>query len=114
VRSRLWVVFFAGMLSAGAATLVSKPAGTSAPPSARVELPVSPAQVIDHVSRTIAWYRRMMALQQIPADSDDIVPRDRLSQTALTSLQLAFDFGRAAGAMASTQPTADAAADASD
>ena len=35
------------------------------------------------------------------------MPRDRLSQTALTSLQLAFDFGRAAGAMAaSAQPSA--------
>jgi small-conductance mechanosensitive channel len=65
--------------------------------------------VVNHVSRTITWYRRIMALQQIPADSDDIVPRDRLSQTALTSVQLAFDFGRAAGAMAaSAQPTPDA------
>jgi small-conductance mechanosensitive channel len=72
-------------------------------------LPVPPEQVANHVSRTITWYRRIMALQQIPADSDDIVPRDRLSQTALTSLQLAFDFGRAAGAMtASAQPTPDA------
>ena len=46
-----------------------------------------------------------MALQQIPVDSDDIVPRDRLSQTALTSLQLAFEFGHAAGAMAATNNT---------
>jgi len=61
---------------------------------------VAPEQVVNHVSRTITWYRRINALQQIPVDSDDIVPRDRLTQTALTSLQLAFDFGHAAGAMA--------------
>jgi small-conductance mechanosensitive channel len=101
VRSSLRVLFFAGILSAAAAT--------APPPSAPGELPVPPEQVVNHVSRTITWYRRILALQQIPADSDDIVPRDRLSQTALTSLQLAFDFGRAAGAMAaSTQPTPDA------
>lgn len=101
MRSSLRVLFFAGILSAGAAT--------APPPSAPVELPVPPEQVVNHVSRTITWYRRILALQQIPADSDDIVPRDRLSQTALTSLQLAFDFGRAAGAMtASAQPTSDA------
>src|SRR6201995_6176348 len=90
------------MLSAGAATA---PPPTSAP----VELPVPPEQVVNHVSRTITWYRRIMALQQIPADSDDIVPRDRLSQTALTSLQLAFDFGHAARAMAAadTQQSTD-------
>src|SRR3954466_7544549 len=75
----------------------------------KVGLPVPPEQVVNHVSRTITWYRRILALQQIPADSDDIVPRDRLSQIALTSLQLSFDFGRAAGAMASpTQEAPDA------
>ena len=102
MRSRLWIVFFAGILSAGAAT--------PPPPTAAVELPIPPEQVVNHVSRTITWYRRITALQQIPADSDDIVPRDRLSQTALTSLQLAFDFGRAAGAIAATnaQQSADA------
>jgi small-conductance mechanosensitive channel len=103
VRSRLWIVVFAGILSAGAATAPQ-------PPSAPADLPIPPEQVVSHVSRTITWYRRIMALQQIPADSDDIVPRDRLSQTALTSLQLAFDFGRAAGAMAAAngQQTPDA------
>jgi small-conductance mechanosensitive channel len=101
VRSSLRVLFFAGILSAAAAT--------APPPSAPGELPVPPEQVVNHVSRTITWYRRIMALQQIPADSDDIVPRDRLSQTALTSLQLAFAFGHAAGAMAANaQPSPDA------
>jgi small-conductance mechanosensitive channel len=73
---------------------------------------VPPEQVVSHVSRTITWYRRILALQQLPVDFDDVVPRDRLYQTALTSLQLAFDFGHAAGAMAGkAQTTADAKAD---
>jgi small-conductance mechanosensitive channel len=99
----LWIVCFAGILSAGAATAPQ-------PPPAQAALPIPPEQVVNHVSRTISWYRRMGALQQIPADSDDIVARDRLSQTALTSLQLAFDFGHAAGAMsaANGQQSADA------
>jgi small-conductance mechanosensitive channel len=102
VRFSFWIVFFAGILSASAAPAPQQTA-------AQAELPIPPEQVVNHVSRTITWYRRMMALQQIPADSDDIVPRDRLSQTALTSLQLAFDFGHAAGAMAaSAQPSPDA------
>jgi small-conductance mechanosensitive channel len=42
----------------------------------------------------------MTALQQSPVDSDDVVTRDRLNQTALTALQLAFDFGHAAAALA--------------
>jgi small-conductance mechanosensitive channel len=74
-------------------------------------LPLPPEQVVTHVSRTITWYRRIVALQQLPVDSDDVVPRDRLYQAALTSLELAFDFGQAAGAMAGkAQSAADAQA----
>jgi small-conductance mechanosensitive channel len=71
-----------------------------------VALPLPPEQVVTHVSRTITWYRRIAALQQLPVDSDDVVPRDRLYQAALTSLQLAFDFGHAAGTMAGKAQTA--------
>jgi small-conductance mechanosensitive channel len=63
-------------------------------------LPLAPDQVVNHVSRTVGWYRGIMNLQQLPVDSEDVVPRDRLYQTALTSLQLAFDFGHAAGVLA--------------
>ncbi len=76
------------------------PATAPAPATATVALPLPAEQVVTHVSRTIAWYRRIVALQQLAVDSDDVVPRDRLYQAALTSLQLAFDFGHAASAMA--------------
>jgi small-conductance mechanosensitive channel len=107
VRSSLWVLFLAASLPTAG---ITASAATAPPgPPAKVELPVPPEQVVNHVSRSIAWYRRIVALQQIPPDSDDIVPRDRLSKTALTSLQLAFEFGHAAGAMAAanTQTAAD-------
>ena len=113
MRSSLWILLLAGCLGSSAAPSSSVPGKAGAPPAA-VELPVPPEQVVGHVSRTIAWYRRITALQQIPADSDDIVPRDRLAQTALTSLQLAFDFGHAAGAMAANAAQPADAADASD
>jgi small-conductance mechanosensitive channel len=84
------------------ATGIGAAADTVQAPQA--DLPLPPEQVVTHVTRSIAWYRSIVALQQLPVDSDDVVPRDRLSQTALKSLQLAFDFGHAAGALAGKAP----------
>ncbi|MBV8740412.1 MAG: mechanosensitive ion channel [Sinobacteraceae bacterium] len=50
----------------------------------------------------------MGALQQLPADAEDVVPRDRLNKSALTSVQLAFDFGHAAAVLQSKAATATA------
>jgi small-conductance mechanosensitive channel len=96
----------AGILSASAVTPPSPVGSLSGAQPAAVELSVPPEQVVNHVSRTISWYRRIVALQQLPVDSDDVVPRDRLYEAALTSLQLAFDFGHAAGTLAGKPPTA--------
>jgi hypothetical protein len=60
--------------------------------------------VVDHVSRSIAWFRRIVALTQLPVDAEDVVPRERVYQTGLTSLQLAFEFGRAAASLAGRTP----------
>ena len=80
-----------------------------------VELPLPPEHVVSLVSRTIAWYRRMVALQQLPADSEDVLPRDRFFPAALTTLQLAFEFGHAAASLASkAQAQANNAAQAQD
>jgi small-conductance mechanosensitive channel len=107
VRSILWAICLIGCLGVSAAA--TTPPNAPAPATATVALPLPPEQVVTHVSRTITWYRRIVALQQLPVDSDDVVPRDRLYQAALTSLQLAFDFGQAAGAMAGKAQTAVAA-----
>jgi small-conductance mechanosensitive channel len=81
-------------------------------PPSQPQLPVPADQVVAHTSKTIDWYRRVIALQQLPVNPDDVVSRDRLSQTALTAVRLAFDFGRAAAALASKTPQqSDAAGD---
>jgi small-conductance mechanosensitive channel len=93
----LWMAVCSACLVAAAA---------EAPPAAQpAELPVSPEQVVTHIGRSISWFRRTAALQQVPVDSDDVVPRERLYQTALTSLQLAFEFGRAAASLIAKKQT---------
>jgi small-conductance mechanosensitive channel len=77
-----------------------------APPS--VPPPLSSQRVLDHVSHTLTWFRGMGALQQMPADSEDLVPRSSLAKTALTSLQLAFEFGHAAASLAGNSPATPA------
>jgi small-conductance mechanosensitive channel len=91
---------------ASAAVTGAPGAGTGAGGLAAIPtgLPLPADQVVTHVSRTIAWYRGVIALQQVPVDPDDVVPRDRLNQTALTALQLAFDFGHAAAGLAGKPP----------
>jgi small-conductance mechanosensitive channel len=102
IRFRLvaWPIYVVGCLTAclGASAATTTPAPAPAP--AAVTLPLPPDQVVSHVSRTISWYRGIVNLQQLPVDSEDVGPRDRLYQTALTSLELAFDFGHAASILA--------------
>jgi small-conductance mechanosensitive channel len=54
--------------------------------------PFRPAEIVAHLARAIAWYRHVIAL---PPASDPIA-RENTQRAALRSLQLAFDFGRAA------------------
>ena len=97
-RFVVWPIFavggFAACPGASAATTTPVPAPAAA------TLPVPPDQVVNHVSHTVSWYRGIVNLQQLPVDSEDVVPRDRLYQTALTSVELAFDFGHAASILA--------------
>jgi small-conductance mechanosensitive channel len=92
----------AGGVLGGLVWIAAGLAQQSAEP-APAALPVPPEQVVSHTSRTVDWYRRIVALQQLPVDPDDVVLRDRLYQTALTTVQLAFEFGRAAAILASAK-----------
>ena len=98
IRSRfvVWPIFAIG----GFAVCSGASAATTTPVPAAATLPVPPDQVVNHVSRTVSWYRGIVNLQQLAVDSEDVVPRDRLYQTALTSVELAFDFGHAASILA--------------
>ena len=72
--------------------------------------PLQSAQIVSHLERTIAWFRRVQTLEQQADHADDVVSRDRVHQTSLSALQLAFDFGRAAAAIVKTGPNAPAPA----
>ncbi|HZO20879.1 MAG TPA: hypothetical protein VFB37_00155, partial [Steroidobacteraceae bacterium] len=83
----------------GLGSLTSSPAQQPATPAPSA-LPVPPEQVVSHASQTVDWYRHIVSLEQLPTDPEDVITRDRLYQTALTTVELAFDFGRAAAVLA--------------
>ena len=62
-------------------------------------VPLSPPQVMAHLNRTVDWYNQLTGIEQGTEFGDDIVSRDGLQQSSLSALQLAFTFGRAAGAV---------------
>jgi small-conductance mechanosensitive channel len=98
---------FLGRAICSACLVASAIAASTGPPSPTTPpgaLPLPPEQAVNYVSRTIAWYRRIAALQQLPVDSDDVVPRERAYQGAVTAAQLAFDFGHAAAKLAAGKP----------
>jgi small-conductance mechanosensitive channel len=103
--------------AAPAATPPTAPAATPTTGPATgpaVGLPIPPEQVVNHASRSLTWYRRILALEQLPVDSDDVVPRERLYQAARASLQLAFEFGRAAGRLAARPAASSGTAESQD
>ncbi|HWF85459.1 MAG TPA: mechanosensitive ion channel family protein [Vicinamibacterales bacterium] len=72
--------------------------------------PLQSAQIVDHLEHTIAWFRRVQTLEQQADLSDDAVSRQRLHQSSLAALQLAFDFAHATVAIVKPEPTAPAPA----
>src|SRR5215831_4097891 len=72
--------------------------------------PLRAAGVLAHIKDSISWYRRLNSVEQTPALANDLLLRDSTHASALKSLQLAFDFGRAAASLidtaASTAPSA--------
>lgn len=72
--------------------------------------PLQSAQIVDHLEHTIAWFRRVQTLEQQADLSSDPVSRQRLHQSSLAALQLAFDFARATVPLVKPEPTAPAPA----
>jgi small-conductance mechanosensitive channel len=70
-------------------------------PAAVPAVPLSPAQVMAHLNRTIDWYNELSAIEQVPEFADDVIGRERIQQSSLAALQLAFTFGPAAAAVLS-------------
>lgn len=59
-------------------------------------LPLTAAQVLTHVRRSVDWYRGLTALEQINLPGVDQVARSEVQQQALGTVRLAFEFGKAA------------------
>jgi small-conductance mechanosensitive channel len=89
------------LLLAAELTLNTAAAGQSAPPA---PAPVRSSDIVSHLERTLAWYRRVSAVDQQPEITSDLASRDRVHQAALKALQLAFDFARAEAALFRRQP----------
>jgi small-conductance mechanosensitive channel len=82
--------------AAGAANQASQTAraATAQPGSL---LPLTAADVLHHVQRTVSWYRDLAAVEQISLPGiDSSVSRSQLQQQSLQAVHLAFDFGKAA------------------
>jgi small-conductance mechanosensitive channel len=65
-------------------------------------LPLRADQVLDHLKDSIAWYRHVNTVEQTPALASDVLLRDSTHNSALKSLQLAFEFGHAAANLLDT------------
>ena len=90
----------------GAPTTASKFAPAPAP------LPITPQQVLSHVTQTVDWYRGLGNLEQLQGTPEDVLARDRLHDQSLTAVRLAFEFGRACAAILNARPANGATANA--
>src|SRR5690349_1418041 len=66
------------------------------------------ADVLSHIKNTIGWYRHLGSVEQTPALANDVLLRENTHRTALKAVELAFDFGRGAVALADTSVSAPA------
>jgi small-conductance mechanosensitive channel len=101
------IVLLSALLEAAPAPAPT-PASSSSVPNTAVSSSLEADEVLGHLGRTIAWFRRVQTLQPDTNASDDLVSRDRLRDTSTTALQLAFDFGHAAVPLVQTKPDAAA------
>lgn len=79
-------------------------AGLQNAPTAPAPLPITPQQVLSHVTRTVDWYRGLGNVEQLEGTPQDLLARDRLHDESLTAVRLAFEFGRACASILNTRP----------
>ena len=74
--------------------------------------PITPQQVLSHVTRTVDWYRGLGNVEQLEGTPQDLLARDRLHDQSLTAVRLAFEFGRACASILKPAPRAPVRANA--
>jgi len=94
------------LLVATLCTVVTFAADEAARPPVAIGL--TPDDVRHHLGHVIDWYHRLSGLERNAALTDDLVTRERLRQTMVTEVRLAFAFGRAAAPLVGAdQPDPD-------
>jgi small-conductance mechanosensitive channel len=83
---------------------LTRNAAAVAPSASPVSTPVQPTDIVQHLERTLSWYRRVSAIEQQPEITSDLASRDRLHTAAIKALQLAFDFARAESVLLRRRP----------
>ncbi len=67
-------------------------------------LPLRPGEVLAHVNQTVDWYSQTQAVEGLPDIAQNVVTRDRLRRAAVSVVQQAFLFGRAAATLLAATP----------
>jgi small-conductance mechanosensitive channel len=70
-------------------------------------MPLTAGEVLNHVRRTVLWYRNLEVVEQIGLPDVSPAAREQLQQQALTVVRLAFEFGRGAEDMLARQSQAE-------
>ncbi len=96
---------------ASAPAAVKSSAATAQPAAAKPSslLPLSPADVLTHVRRSVDWYHDLAIVEQINLPGVDPGARSALQQQALESVHLALDFGKATADILGREAQAQAA-----
>jgi small-conductance mechanosensitive channel len=74
----------------------------AADPRPSPEPPLHTAEIVAYLARTISWFRHVTALEQPMPTPVDVLSHDSAQRSATRTLQLAFDFARAAAPLVRT------------
>lgn len=88
-------IFAAVCLTVPQATAPAAKAGSASSSAPGSTPALQPAQIIDFLSRTIAWYRELPVQQQLATEPADLTYVQENRSVANEVLQLAFDYARA-------------------
>jgi len=102
MRTHRWrVISFATFVFAAFSLAGSQTNAPAQPPATAAKAPagnasaVQPSQIIEFLSRTIAWYRELPVQQQLATEPADLTYVQENRTVANQVVQLAFDYARA-------------------
>jgi small-conductance mechanosensitive channel len=79
------------------------PCATAAPPPPPASQAVTGDAVLQYLDQVIDWYRQVIALDQSPLNSQELLLRESVRQNAKQVVRLSFDFARAQATLLDAQ-----------